>query len=111
MSTYGTWIAFGAFPLIAIQVLHASAFAVSLLGAAGLAVAAIVALPLGPWVEHRAKRPVMIAMDLVRFAAMASVPIAYVLGLLSYAHLLVVSVVSGTASIASRRSPPHPART
>ncbi len=42
----------------------------------------------------------MIAMDLVRFLAMASVPIAHLLGLLSYGQLLVVSVVSGTASIA-----------
>jgi MFS family permease len=100
VSTYGTWIAFGAFPLIAIRVLHSPAFAVSLLEAAGLAVAAIVAFPLGPWVEHRAKRPVMIAMDLARFLAMTSVPIAYVLGLLSYGQLLVVSVTSGTASIA-----------
>ena len=99
VSTYGTWIAFGAFPLIAVQVLHSPAFAVSLLEAAGLAVAAIVAFPLGPWVEHRAKRPVMIAMDLVRFLAMASVPIAYFLGSLSYGQLLVVSVISGTASI------------
>jgi len=100
VSTYGTWIAFGAFPLIAVRVLHSPAFAVSLLGAAGLAVAAIVAVPFGPWVEHQAKRPVMIAMDLIRFLAMASVPIAYLLGLLSYGQLLVVSVICGTASIA-----------
>ncbi|MFD1653842.1 MFS transporter [Pseudonocardia alaniniphila] len=100
VSTYGTWIAFGAFPLIAVRVLHSSAFEVALLEAAGLAVAAIVAVPLGPWVEHRSKRPVMMAMDLVRFLAMASVPVAYVLGLLSYGQLLAVSVVSGAASIA-----------
>ena len=100
VSTWGTWLAFGAFPLIAVRVLHSPAFAVSLLGAAGLAVAAVVAVPLGPWVEHRAKRPVMIAMDLVRFLATASVPVAYVLGLLSYGQLLIVSVVSGTAGIA-----------
>ncbi|MEU7754971.1 MFS transporter [Micromonospora sp. NPDC049171] len=100
VSAYGTWLAFGAFPLLAVRVLDASAFAVSLLEAAGLAVAAIVAVSLGPWVEHRAKRPVMITMDLVRFAAMASVPVAYLLGVLSYGQLLVVSVVCGTASIA-----------
>lgn len=100
VSTYGTWLAFGAFPLIAVQVLHASALAVSVLEAAGLAVAAVVAFSLGPWVEHRAKRPVMIAMDLIRFIAVASIPIAYILGLLSYGQLLVVSVISGTASIA-----------
>ncbi|MFE9656559.1 MFS transporter [Micromonospora sp. NPDC006431] len=100
VSTYGTWIAFGAFPLIAVRVLHSSASAVSLLEAAGLAVAAIIAVPLGPWVEHRSKRPVMIAMDLARFVAMASVPVAYFLGVLSYGQLLVVSVISGTATIA-----------
>ncbi|MGA5508325.1 MFS transporter [Streptomyces umbrinus] len=100
VSTYGTWLAFGAFPLIAVQVLHASALAVSVLEASGLAVAAVVAFSLGPWVEHGAKRPVMIAMDLIRFAAVVSIPIAYVLGLLSYGQLLVVSVISGTASIA-----------
>jgi len=100
VSTYGTWIAFGAFPLIAVQVLHSTAFAVSLLEAAGPAVAAVVALPFGLWVERRAKRPVMIAMDLVRFLAMASVPLAYFCDALSFGQLLAVSVVSGTASIA-----------
>lgn len=100
VSTYGTWLAFGAFPLIAVRVLHSPAFAVSLLEAAGLAVAAILAVPLGPWIEHRAKRPVMIGMDLIRLAATASVPIAYLLSLLSYGQLLVVSIISGAASIA-----------
>lgn len=100
VSTFGTWIAFGAFPLIAVRVLHSSAFAVSLLEGAGIGVAAVVAFPLMPWVERRAKRPVMIAMDLARFLAVASVPIAYLLGLLSYGQLLVVSVLSGTANIA-----------
>ncbi|MCA1005650.1 MFS transporter [Rhodococcus hoagii] len=100
VSTYGTWIAFGAFPLIAVQVLHSTAFAVSLLEAAGLTVSALAAVPLGPWVEQRAKRPVMVAADLARFVALASVPVAYLLGLLTYGQLLVVSIVSGTAAIA-----------
>ncbi|SER97917.1 MFS transporter [Streptomyces qinglanensis] len=100
VSTYGTWVAFGAFHLIAVQVLRVSAFAVSLLDAAGLALAACVAVPLGPWTEYRTKRPVMIATDLLRFTALASVPLAYLTGVLSYGHLLVVSVVCGTAGIA-----------
>ncbi|MDG4811192.1 MFS transporter [Micromonospora sp. WMMD1120] len=101
VSTYGTWLAFGAFPLLAVQVLHASTFEVSLLAATGLAVAAVVAVPFGPWVERQAKRPVLIAMDLVRFAATATVPIAYLVGFLSYGQLLVVSVLCGTAGIAA----------
>jgi hypothetical protein len=42
----------------------------------------------------------MIAMDLIRFAAMLSVPAAFALGWLSFAQLLVVSVVVAAAKIA-----------
>lgn len=40
VSTVGTWLAFDAFPLVAVIVLHAGPVAVSVLAAAGLAVAA-----------------------------------------------------------------------
>ncbi|MBB5956788.1 MFS family permease [Saccharothrix tamanrassetensis] len=100
VSTFGTWLAFDAFSLIAILVLHAGPTEVSVLAAAGPAVGAVVALPLGPWVEFRRKRPVMVAMDLIRFVALMSVPAAYALGLLSLVQLLVVSVVVGAADIA-----------
>jgi MFS family permease len=102
VSTFGTGLAFNAFALIAIVVLHAGPTAVSVLAAAGLAVGAAVAVPLGPWVEFRRKRPVMIAMDLIRFAALLSIPAAYVLGRLTFAQLLVVSVIVGAADIAFR---------
>jgi MFS family permease len=101
-STFGTWIAFDAFPLVAILVLHAGPAQVSLLAAAGLAVAAAIAVPLGPWVEFRRKRAVMVAMDLTRFAALLSVPAAYALGWLSFAQLLIVSVIVGAADITFR---------
>ncbi|MFJ3951058.1 MFS transporter [Streptomyces libani] len=100
VSTFGTRLAFDAFPLIAILVLHAGPAEVSLLATAGLAVGAAVAVPLGPWVEFRRKRPVMVAMDLVRCVALMSVPAAYALGLLGFVQLLVVSVVVGAADIA-----------
>ncbi|HEU5416066.1 MAG TPA: MFS transporter [Streptosporangiaceae bacterium] len=102
VSAYGTGLGFGAFAVIAIRVLHAGPAQVSALAAAGLAVGAVLAVPLGPWVEFRRKRLVMIAMDLIRFAAMASIPAAYLLGGLSFAQLLVVSVIAGAAKIAFR---------
>jgi MFS family permease len=86
--------------LIAILVLHAGPAAVSALAAVSLGVGAVVALPLGPWVELRRKRRVMIGMDLVRFAALLTVPLAYALGTLTFAQLLLVSVVVGAADIA-----------
>lgn len=78
-SAYGSGFGLGAFSIIAVLALHAGPTAVSALSAAGLAVGAVLAVPLGPWVEARRKRPVMIAMDLTRFAAMASIPFAYAL--------------------------------
>ena len=100
VSTYGSWLGFGAFPLIAIRVLHAGPAEVSALSAAGLAVGAVVAVPLGPWVEFRRKRPVMIAMDLIRFAALLTIPAGYAFGWLSFAQLLLVSVIVAAAKIA-----------
>lgn len=100
VSAYGSGIGFGAFPIIAVRVLRAGPVEVAALSAAGLAAGAVLAVPLGPWVEFRPKRPVMIAMDLSRFLALLTVPAAYALGWLSFGQLLVVSVVVATAKIA-----------
>ncbi len=100
VSAYGSGFGFGAFSVIAILVLHAGPTQVSVLSAAGLAVGAVVAVPLGPWVEFRRKRPVMIAMDLTRFIALLSVPVAYAFGWLTFGQLVVVSVIVAAAKIA-----------
>ena len=102
VSAYGTGLGFGAFAIIAIRVLHAGAAQVSILTASGLAVGAAVAVPIGPWVEFRLKRPVMVAMDLARFAALLSIPIAYVLGWLTFVQLVIVAVIVGAAKNAFR---------
>jgi hypothetical protein len=95
VSAYGSGLGFGAFPLIAVVVLRASPAQVSALAAVG----ALIAVPLAPWVEFRCKRPVMIAMDLSRFAVMATIPVAYALGRLTFVQLLVVSAVVAAAKI------------
>ena len=100
VSSYGTGLGFGAFPFMAILVLHSGPTQVAALAASGRAVGALVAVPLGPWVEFRRKRPVMIAMDLTRCAALLTVPVAFAFGLLTFAQLLVVSVVVAAANIA-----------
>ncbi|MFC9466416.1 MFS transporter [Streptomyces coelicoflavus] len=100
VSAYGSGLGFGALPLIAVLVLHAGPAEVSVLSATGPAVGALIAVPLAPWVEFRRKRPVMIMMDLVRFAAMATIPVAYAFGRLGFVQLLVVSAVVAAAKIA-----------
>lgn len=101
-SALGTWLAFGAFPLIAVQVLHAGPAEVAALSSVGAAVGAAVAVPLGPRVEFRRKRQVLIATDLTRFAALLTVPAAYALGALTFLQLLLVSVVVAAADITFR---------
>ncbi len=100
VSTYGTGFGFGAMSIVAIRVLHAGPGQVSLLASVGLAAGALLAIPLGPWVEFRRKRPVMIAMDLVRFGAQITIPIAYLLGWLTFLQLLLVTIVVAGAKIA-----------
>ncbi|WRZ88305.1 MFS transporter [Streptomyces sp. NBC_01007] len=100
VSAYGSGLGFGAFPLIAVLALHAGPAEVSALSAVGPAVGALIALPLAPWVEFRRKRPVMIAMDLTRFGVIATIPVAYAFGRLSFVQLLLVSAMVAAAKIA-----------
>ncbi|MEU1290902.1 MFS transporter [Streptomyces sp. NPDC005840] len=100
VSTFGTRLAFDAFPLIAVLVLHAGPAEVAALAATGTAVGALVAVPLGPWVEFRRKRPVMVATDLVRCGALLTVPVAFALDALTFIQLLVVSVIVAASDIA-----------
>ena len=100
VSTYGTWLGFGAFPLIVILVLHGGSAEIAALLATGRVAGALLAIPLGPWIDFRRKRPVMIAMDLTRFAVLITVPIAYAFGWLTFAQLLVVVVIDGASDIA-----------
>ncbi|MFD8374561.1 MFS transporter [Streptomyces sp. NPDC059688] len=101
-SALGTWLAFGAFPLIAVQVLRCGPAEVAALSSVGAAVGAAVAVPLGPWVEFRRKRQVLIAMDLVRCAALLTLPAAFALGALTFVQLVLVSVVVAAADITFR---------
>jgi MFS family permease len=102
VSTFGTCLAFEAYALIAIIVLHSGPTKVSMLAAAGRAVGAVIAVSVGPWVEFHRKRNVMIAMDLVRFTAVMSIPAAFALGRLSFTQLLIVAVIGAAADIAFR---------
>ena len=59
----------------------------------------VIGLPAGAWIDRLATRRVMITSDLIAAAAMASVPIAWVAGLLTLPHLVAVAVVNGTCTV------------
>lgn len=100
ISEVGSAVGAGALPLIALLVLGVADWQVSLLAAVGGLASAALALPLGPFIERRRKRPLMVAADLARAAALLSVPIAAWTGMLTFTQLCVVSMVSTTGAIA-----------
>lgn len=99
VSELGTALAMGALPLIATLILDSPVLQVSLLSALAGVAAAVLAVPLGPWIEFRRKRPVMIGADLLRFAALASIPVAAVLDGLTYTQLCLVAVAQAVGGI------------
>ena len=79
--------------------LDASTFQVTALAALSGLASALIGLRLGPFVEFHRKRPVMVAADLLRFAALGSVPLAAVLDSLTFTQLCVVAVVATASDI------------
>jgi MFS family permease len=95
ISKAGDAVSMVAIPLTAILALDASPVEVGLLGAAQLLPIVALGLPAGAWVDRlRSRRRVMVAADLGRAAVLATVPIAWVAGTLTFGHLLVVVAVN-----------------
>lgn len=95
----GAQVTLVALPLVAVLELKAPAFQVGLLTAAETAAFLLIGLPAGAWVDRMRKRALMIRADLVRAAAMASVPLAAVGGVLTMGQLYVVALVTGVATV------------
>jgi MFS family permease len=88
-----------ALPLLAVSVLHASSFEVSLLPAAQYAAWIAIGLPAGVIVQRLPLRGTQVAMDVIRAVAVLSVPVAALLGVLHLAQLVVVALVVGLATV------------
>lgn len=96
---FGAQISELAIPVLAVLLLGAGAFEVGVLNAANVAAFLVVGLPAGVWIDRLRKRRVMIVADLVRAAALASVPLLWVTGLLQLWQLIIVAGVVGVASV------------
>ena len=99
VSRVGTAVTTVALPLTALAAAHATSFQVGAVTAAGYAAWAIVGLPAGVLVGRLPLRGTQIAMDLVRAAALASVPLAWWFASVTVAQLVVVALVVGVASV------------
>ena len=99
VSNTGTAVTAVALPLVAVTTLDASAFEVSLLTAATYLAWAVIGLPAGVLVARLPLRGTQVTMDVVRAAAIGSVPLAWWLGHLTIAHLVAAALVISLANV------------
>ena len=99
ISILGSQVSHIALPLIAVDVISASNGAIALLEAAFLLPFVFFSLPVGALLDRRTRRPVMVAMDLVRTAALLLIPLSYAIGALSMPVLYLTLFIVGTATL------------
>ncbi|MFJ4274163.1 MFS transporter [Streptomyces coelicoflavus] len=95
----GDRIIFLTLPLVAIATLHADEFQVGLLTATTTAGSLLVGLPAGAWVDRMRKRTVLIGSDLLRAAALLTIPLAWWADLLSVRLLYAVALLHGVLTL------------
>jgi len=99
VSQLGTQVSQLALPLVAILVVHASTFEVGLLTAIEMLGFLVVGLPAGAWVDRMRYRNVLIVNDVIRAVALASIPLAQMLGVLSIGQLYLVALATGVSTV------------
>src|SRR2546428_10312426 len=80
ISQFGGQFSGFAIPTIAAYVLGAGPLQVSLVATMGVIAWPIFALPVGAWIDQRRRKPIMVAANIGRAAALAAIPIAWGLG-------------------------------
>jgi MFS family permease len=98
ISIFGSLITRTALPFAAILVLGSGPMGTSLLNSAGFVAVLLVGFVAGAWVDRLYRRPVMVAADLGRAILLGSIPVAAVLGVLSFAQLIVVAFLAAILS-------------
>ncbi len=99
ISQFGTQISLLALPLVAVVLLEASPFEVALLGTVEFLPFILFSLPAGAWVDRLRRRPILILGDLGRAVALATIPAAFVLDVLTIWQLYVVGFIAGTLTV------------
>src|SRR5215471_20357185 len=95
VGAFGSRITRTALPVIAILMVNASPIELAILGSLSVVPGVAVGLFAGGFVDRNAKRPVLVATDLLRALAVFSVPLAAWYWQLSIEQLYVVAGVVG----------------
>jgi predicted MFS family arabinose efflux permease len=98
LSLFGSQLTLVALPLVAVQLLHATAGQMGLLGALSRA-PFVLFLFAGVWADRVRRRPTMIVTDLGRAVGIAMVPILFFAGWLDFAWVCVIALVVGVLGV------------
>ncbi|MFF0723789.1 MFS transporter [Streptomyces sp. NPDC004134] len=102
-SLIGDEITILAIPLAAVLLLDAGPAEMGWLTAVALLPSLLLSIPGGAWADRQAnRRRAMIVSDLGRFAAVASVPVAYAMDALTMTHLYATEFVVGALTVLFR---------
>jgi Transmembrane secretion effector len=88
-----------ALSVTAVLVLHASTVQVGVISALAFCGHLLIGIPVGVWVDNWQKKRILVTAELVRFAAVLSIPLAFAAGVLSVGQLMVVAAVTGLAGV------------
>lgn len=102
MNTVGDAVSAIALPLIAFTVLHGSAFSVAALMAVEQGAWLLIGLPAGVWIDRWSRKRVIVLNSLARGVVLATIPLAWWIGILSLFHLFVVAGLTGITTVFSR---------
>src|SRR5207302_5739787 len=83
ISAFGSQVSALALPLIAVSILKLSAFRVAAVSTVEFVPFALFSLPAGVWVDRLARRPILIVGDWGRAVVLATIPLAYWIGVLT----------------------------
>ncbi|HEX6543658.1 MAG TPA: MFS transporter [Ktedonobacterales bacterium] len=99
VSLFGSLLTTFALPLLAALALGANAGQMALLASAEVVPGLLLGFVAGVWVDRLRRRPLMIAADMGRALALASIPVAAILGTLRIEQLYVVAVLASVCSV------------
>ncbi|MGW1774937.1 MFS transporter [Streptomyces sp. NPDC002104] len=99
ISFLGTQVTYVALPLTAVVTLEATPMQAGLLSALETLPFLLFGLFVGVLVDRRARRPILILANLIRFFALAWIPVAYALDILTISQLLLVTFLVGVMTV------------
>ncbi|MRW86906.1 MFS transporter [Pseudoduganella sp. FT26W] len=99
LNDLGSYISALALPLCSVLLLKASPAQMGMMGAASALPYALLSLPAGVFLDRNRKLPILLASKAIQAVSLASIPLAWWLGMLTVQWMYAVSFISGACGV------------